>query len=69
MANAAQTNRDAVLAAVAEFDSLGRETFLNRYGFKPARTYNHQLKLLFAGKTAVSTTSANRSIWPLLDSN
>jgi 5-methylcytosine-specific restriction protein A len=39
MANAAQTNRDAVLAAVAEFDSLGRETFLNRYGFKPARTY------------------------------
>jgi 5-methylcytosine-specific restriction protein A len=30
---------EAVLAAIAEFDRLGREEFLSRYGFGPARRY------------------------------
>lgn len=29
----------AVLQAVAEFDRLGRDAFLARYGFRPAREY------------------------------
>ena len=31
--------RDAVLAAIAEHDRVGRDAFLNRYGFAPARDY------------------------------
>lgn len=33
------TDPDAVLAAVAEFDRLGRDEFLDRYGFGSARSY------------------------------
>lgn len=33
------SNPRAVIAAVEEFDQLGREAFLKRYGFKPARSY------------------------------
>jgi MoxR-like ATPase len=33
----ALTSRDAVLAAIAEFDEVGRDEFLARYGFSPAR--------------------------------
>lgn len=33
------TSRDAVLAAIRQFDNLGREQFLELYGFGPARTY------------------------------
>src|SRR6266487_620908 len=33
----ALTSREAVLAAIAEFDELGRDAFLARYGFSPAR--------------------------------
>src|ERR1700760_1126429 len=33
------TSRDAVLAAIAEFDEIGREAFLARYGFGPSRDY------------------------------
>ena len=33
------TNRSAVLHAIAEFDQLGRESFLAKYGFGPARSY------------------------------
>ena len=33
------TSRDAVLAAMEEFDSLGRDQFLKRYGFGRARDY------------------------------
>jgi 5-methylcytosine-specific restriction protein A len=29
--------REAVLASIAEYDELGRDTFLERYGFDPAR--------------------------------
>lgn len=29
---------DCVLAAIAEFDSLGRDAFLARYGFEPTDT-------------------------------
>ncbi len=32
-------SRDAVLSAIAEFDSLGRDEFLAKYGFGRARTY------------------------------
>src|SRR5262245_58400755 len=31
--------RDAVLKAIAEFDDLGREHFIERYGFGPAQRY------------------------------
>jgi 5-methylcytosine-specific restriction protein A len=30
---------EAVLAAIAEFDRLGREEFLSQYGFKHATRY------------------------------
>ena len=33
------TDRDAVLQAAREFDTLGRETFLAHYGFGKAREY------------------------------
>jgi hypothetical protein len=33
------TDRSAVLQAIAEYDQLGRESFLARYGFGPARSY------------------------------
>jgi hypothetical protein len=33
------TSRDAILSAMREFDELGRERFLDKYGFGPARRY------------------------------
>jgi hypothetical protein len=33
------TDRNAVLAAIDEFDALGRDAFLSKYGFGPARKY------------------------------
>jgi len=33
------TSREAVLAAIAEFDEIGREAFLARYGFGSSREY------------------------------
>jgi len=33
------TSRDAVLAAMAEFDELGREAFLERYGYGRAKSH------------------------------
>ena len=33
------TSRDAVLRAVAEFDQIGRDAFLDKYGFGRARRY------------------------------
>jgi hypothetical protein len=33
------TSRDAVLAAMREFESLGRDEFLRRYGFGRSRDY------------------------------
>ncbi len=33
------TSREAVLAAIAEFDEIGREAFLEKYGFGPSREY------------------------------
>lgn len=35
----ALTDRSAVQRAVEEFDKLGREAFLHKYGFGPARDY------------------------------
>lgn len=40
------TERQAVLDALAEFDSMGRESFLSAYGYRPARSYF----ILHAGK-------------------
>jgi hypothetical protein len=37
MALSELSSRDAVLAAIKEFDDLGREAFLKKYGFGPAR--------------------------------
>ena len=34
------TSREAVLEAIAEFDRLGRETFLAKHGFGPARDFH-----------------------------
>ena len=31
--------REAVLAAIAEYDELGQDAFLDKYGFHPARSY------------------------------
>ncbi len=36
---AALTDQSAVLSAIAEFDRLGRDVFLKKYGFKQARRY------------------------------
>jgi hypothetical protein len=33
------TSREAVLAAMAEFDQIGRDAFLEKYAFGPAREY------------------------------
>lgn len=33
------TSREAVLAALLEFDQLGRDAFLKKYGFSPAHSY------------------------------
>ncbi|MES2894993.1 MAG: hypothetical protein V4759_03105 [Pseudomonadota bacterium] len=33
------TDPEAVLRAISEFDDIGREAFLAKYGFGPARTY------------------------------
>jgi 5-methylcytosine-specific restriction protein A len=35
----ASITRDSVLAAMAEYDELGQEAFLDKYGFHPARSY------------------------------
>ncbi len=35
----ALTDRKSVLAAIAEFESLGRSNFLKKYGFRESRTY------------------------------
>jgi hypothetical protein len=32
-------DRESVLKAIEEFDTLGREQFLKRHGFGPSRTY------------------------------
>lgn len=33
------SSRQAILAAVAEYDTLGQHAFLEKYGFHPARSY------------------------------
>jgi hypothetical protein len=40
------SSSDAVLQALSEFDQLGRDAFLAKYGFGPARSY----ELLHDGK-------------------
>lgn len=35
----ALSERSAVLSAIAEYDALGREAFLDRYGYGPSRAY------------------------------
>ncbi len=34
-----EITRAAILQSVAEYDRLGRDAFLHRYGFGPSRTY------------------------------
>lgn len=41
------TNREAVLRAIQEYDTLGRETFLAKYGFGKAKRYI----LCYGGRT------------------
>ena len=33
------TSREAVIAAVQEFDKIGEEAFLSKYGYGPARRF------------------------------
>ncbi|WP_353082776.1 hypothetical protein [Tessaracoccus lapidicaptus] len=33
------TDPGAVMAAMREYDAIGRDAFLDKYGFKPARRY------------------------------
>src|SRR5262245_24980034 len=33
------SDRDSVLRAVREFDRLGKEEFLSKYGYRPAKEY------------------------------
>ena len=35
----ADLTRDAVLQAIAEYDALGGDAFLRKYGYRPARSY------------------------------
>ncbi|CAM5312254.1 hypothetical protein TPAU25S_00914 [Tsukamurella paurometabola] len=35
--------RPAVLQAVAEYDRIGRDAFLEKYGFGPSRSYPPQI--------------------------
>ena len=42
----ADLTRPAVLGAIQEYDQLGREVFLRRYGFGPARDY----RVIFNGR-------------------
>ena len=35
----ADLTREAVLRAISEYDALGNDSFLNRYGYRPARSY------------------------------
>ena len=35
----ASITREAVLAAITEYDELGQDAFLDKYGFHPARSY------------------------------
>jgi hypothetical protein len=50
----ADLTRSAVLAAIEEYDRLGREDFLRRYGFGPARDY----RVMFNGREYDSKTIA-----------
>jgi len=38
-ASLASITREAMLAAIAEYDTLGQDAFLDKYGFHPARSY------------------------------
>jgi len=62
------TSRDAVLAAIKEFDDLGRETFLKKHGFGPARQFfiehgsqRYDSKAIAGLLTAISFPIAVRS--------
>src|SRR5689334_12779124 len=39
MSLGAMQSKDAVVSAIREFDELGRDAFLNKYGFGPSRDY------------------------------
>jgi 5-methylcytosine-specific restriction enzyme B len=47
MALSELTDRDAVLAAIREYDALGQVAFLEKYGYSPARRY----QLMHDGKS------------------
>src|SRR6266487_512939 len=50
----ASLTREAVLAAVAEFDNLGRADFLRKYGFSKAKSYFLELnERLYDSKAVV----------------
>jgi 5-methylcytosine-specific restriction protein A len=58
--------REDVLSAIAEFDGLGREAFLARYGFRPARDYfiNHGGRF-YDSKPVLAAAHGNRHGTPL----
>lgn len=45
------TEASAVVQAIAEFDRLGRNNFLAKYGFGKAKSYFHTVALADSGST------------------
>jgi hypothetical protein len=55
----ADLTRSAVLAAIEEYDRLGREDFLRGYGFGPARDY----RVMFNGREYDSKAIRHHRLW------
>jgi 5-methylcytosine-specific restriction protein A len=52
--------REAVIAAIAEYDELGQDQFLNKYGFERARSY----VLVHGGKSSKAIVGAAHGFLP-----
>jgi hypothetical protein len=61
----ALTDPNAVLAAIAEFDEIGRDQFLDRYGFLPARdvVLLHQERRYDSSRLSRLRTDISIRIW------
>jgi hypothetical protein len=59
MALSELTNRDAVLAAIKEYDALGQDEFLAKYGYSRARRY----WLVYNGKSYDAKAIVGVAFW------
>lgn len=63
------TSSDAIIAAINEFDSIGREAFLSLYGYKPSRLYHIQYNgQLYDSKAIVGSAYGKQHGTPLKSS-